>query len=348
MSDDPSSDGPGSDAERPDAPPGDEPTVDGAPVFDQVRQLLTGDPTLTLEQVADQADLPVQILRELFAAMSWHERDAYDERDVAYARDLASLLDLYPLDTVVRAARTRYRAMASIVVADLGTVRDEVVTPALAAGVEPEQLAGRLADTAARLIPLVTRHLSEDYRHILLDLLDSEAVARGVSGGREVELAVGFVDVAGYTALSGRIDPAGLDHVLSGFEELVNEAVARAEHVLVAKFIGDAAMLVSPDPLPLARLLLELVGDRARLAEAPRKAGLAAGPVLVREGDYYGPTTNLAARLTDHARPWSLLAANDLRDRLDGEFSLSSVPETQLRGVGAHRPVRVRAAEDRD
>ncbi len=323
------------------------PASDLAP-FDAVRASLTGSPELSLGQVAEAAGLPLRILQELFRAMQWDDRDGYDERDVAYARDVAKLLDYYPLDTVVRSLGTRYRALSSIVVSDLGTVRDEVVEPALAGGADPEQLAAALGRAADDLLPLVTGHLDEDYRHIVLNLLDSDALARGVEGGQEIDLAVGFVDVAGYTALSGRIDPTGLDHVLSRFEDLVHAAVTRHDDVLLAKFIGDAAMLVASDPLTLTRVLLGLVHDRDHLAEAPRKAGVAFGPVLVRQGDYYGATPNLAARLTDHARPWTLLAANDLRERLEGEFDVTTVPETSLRGVGDHRPLRIRPSEDPD
>jgi adenylate cyclase len=114
------------------------------------------------------------------------------------------------------------------------------------------------------------------------------------------------------------------------------------DDVLLAKFVGDAAMLVASEPGPLASTLLELVDDHTRLAEAPRRAGMSGGLVLVREGDYFGSVPNLAARLTDHANPWSLLADQELEDRLEGEFDLEKVSKTKIRGVGDQRPLRVR------
>lgn len=323
---------------------------DGVAAFRRVRQIVAGDPELTLEEVAERAGLPLQILREVFAATEWDDRDAYDERDVDYARATARMLNVYPLDVVLRSLRTRYRAMTSIVVSDLGTVRDRVVMPALASGAEADELAESLGQTAEELLPLVTGQLAEHYRHALLRLLDTEAVARSVQleGGPQIELAVGFVDVVGYTALSGRIDPAGLDHVLASFEDLVASEVAAHDEVLLAKFIGDAAMVVASDSIPLVELLLDIVEDDQRIAEAPRRAGVAFGDVLVREGDYYGPVTNLAARLTDHARQWSLLAAEELADELaDAGFELTRIPETTIHGVGDRRPLRVRRPDTR-
>jgi adenylate cyclase len=318
-----------------------------SPLFAEVREVLTGEPTLSLGEVAEQAGLPVQILREVFAATDWETRPAYDDRDVEYARAVAKLLDIVPLSALVRTVRTRYRAVTSIVVSDLGTVRDHVLSPARRGGADLDQLAGSLAEAAERILPLSTSQLSEDYRHALLRLLDSDALARGaqLDGGREIELAVGFVDIVGYTALSGRVDPVGLDHVLVGFEDLVANVVSRSDDVLLAKFVGDAAMLVASDPVPLASTLLELVDDHTRLAEAPRRAGMSAGLVLVREGDYFGSVPNLAARLTDHANPWSLLADQELEERLDEHYDLEKVSKTKIRGVGDQRPLRVRRRE---
>jgi adenylate cyclase len=329
----------------------DEVTDEDSPLnpFERVREIVTGDAELSLQEVSERSGLPQQILRQIFDAIDWADRPGYDERDVEYAEAAARILDHYPMESVIRTLRTRYRAVASIVVSDLGTVRDRIVMPALASGDDPEQLAERLGDTAAEILPLITAQLAEDYRHVLVNLLDSEALSQGVSleQGREIELAVGFVDVEGFTSLSGQVDPAGLDRVLTGFEDLVANSIAETESMLLAKFVGDAAMIVSSDPLRLADTLLGLVEDRRVLAEAPRRAGMACGPVLVREGDYYGPVVNLAARLTDHAREWSMLVAEDLEEQLAEHFSLSRIPEVDIRGIGERRPYRLRrAAED--
>lgn len=317
---------------------------DAASPFSAVRDVVAGGGDLDLADVAARAGLPLEVLREVFATVEWADRPSYDERDVDYAEAVGRMLDHYPLEAVVRSLRTRYRAMASIVVSDLGTVRDRVVAPAFDRGADVEEVAELLGRTAEEILPLVTTQLAEDYRHVLVRLIDSEAVARGVDtgGGRELELAVGFVDVVGFTALSGRIDPTGLDEVLAGFEDLVADVVGGTEAVLLAKYIGDAAMIVGSDVVTVADVLLTLVEDRSRLADVPRRAGLAAGGVLVREGDYYGPVTNLAARLTDHARPWSLLAAEDTQQALEDGFALSRLPRTPIHGFGERRPLRVR------
>ena len=112
--------------------------------FEGVKKSLVGDPQLTMAQVAERANLPVQIVREVFDATDWAQQAAYDDRDVAYAQAVAAMLDIFPLGAVVRSLRTRHRAMTNIVVNDLGTVRDRVVMPALADGAQATDLAAAL------------------------------------------------------------------------------------------------------------------------------------------------------------------------------------------------------------
>lgn len=318
-----------------------------ARTFERIREALDQERTKSLGEVAEDAGLPTEILREVFAASDRTDHDRYNERDLAYARDVRKLLDFYPLETVVRSARVRRRAITSMVVNDLTAVRDRVVNPALEQGMDVEQLAEMLGRTAAEVVPIVTRTLEHDYYEVLLQLLDTEAVAAGmVTTGNEVELAVGFVDLVGYTDLSASVDPNGLGEVLTEFEDLVVEAVKRQGDVLLPKFIGDAAMLVSQDVTSLARAMLDIVSGTRRLSDAPRRGGMAFGPILVREGDYFGGPTNLAARLTDQARPATLLADEALTDALKDDFQVDDIGKTKLRGIGERRPIRVRHPDD--
>jgi adenylate cyclase len=92
--------------------------------------------------------------------------------------------------------------------------------------------------------------------------------------------------------------------------------------VRLVKTIGDAAMLVSPEAEPLVGTLLDLLeaSDDADDELPPLRAGAAHGRALPRGGDWYGHPVNLASRVTDAARPGSLLVTRELRDTVRGEF----------------------------
>ena len=76
-------------------------------------------------------------------------------------------------------------------------------------------------------------------------------------------------------------------------------------------------------------LLAQLRLDR----ELPRaRIGLAAGPVVSHQGDYYGDVVNLAARLVKAAEPGTVLIAESLADRAAAELGAEPVEFGRLKG----------------
>ena len=56
------------------------------------------------------------------------------------------------------------------------------------------------------------------------------------------------------------------------------------------------------------------------------RVGLALGEVLVHEGDYYGPTVNLAHRIVNIANPGTVLMSDEFHSRLMLEAGATSSP----------------------
>ena len=103
----------------------------------------------------------------------------------------------------------------------------------------------------------------------------------------------------------------------------------------VVKVIGDAVMLVSPEPDPMVATTLELVRRADDDDSLPRlRAGIAFGPAVNRWGDWFGSTVNLASRLTARARPGSVLTTEEVRDAAKDGFDWSSAgPKRLTRGA---------------
>ena len=297
----------------------------------------------TLAEVSEASGVPEAVLLDIRSATGLPNRERYTDTDVEWARLLGRLLELIPVEAVVRSARARGAALASIARSDLSVVRDELILPMREGGADDLAVSVALAETAKALDPISRDILVASYRLQLRDELDSELSAIAArEEGHELDLAIGFVDVVGYTALSARIDPEGLDHLLDAFQERVVEVVAEATDVALVKYLGDAVMLVAGDPVTLAETMLALTETVEALEEAPLRGGLAAGGVHVREGDFFGAPVNLAARLTDMARAWSLLADDELLDPLDDVFDVKRILPTRIRGIGLRRPLAVR------
>ena len=140
-----------------------------------------------------------------------------------------------------------------------------------------------------------------------------------------------FADLAGFTALT---EAHGDERAADLVDEFVREAAALlprhgAEHV---KTIGDALMLRVSDAGDAIRLGLaltaEIMGDHGYPAI---RVGLHYGPALARNGDWYGATVNLAARISALAAGGEVLMSETTRHaagQLDG---------VQLQDRGMHR-----------
>jgi adenylate cyclase len=75
---------------------------------------------------------------------------------------------------------------------------------------------------------------------------------------------------------------------------------------------------------------LELVVGVATHGLPPAHVGIHAGPVVFQEGDYFGRTVNIAARIAEYARPGEVLVSQDVVDAADGTpvTSRTSGPST--------------------
>jgi class 3 adenylate cyclase len=173
--------------------------------------------------------------------------------------------------------------------------------------------AGLIAQMASLLDVTHRHHIDASRRHFESAGTETEIP------DRMVRLAVGFVDLSGFTALSQTLDAAELTQLLATFESRTAD-LAREHGCRVVKFIGDAAMLVSATCEPLAEVADALV--RAFTEPTSVRAGLAHGDIVAREGDYFGTAVNLAARIIAAAPPGGITASTDFTDHLSDGWVL--------------------------
>ena len=187
-----------------------------------------------------------------------------------------------------------------------------------------EKTKHHVLDTVAAMVARMYRHLPERMHGAAARSVTPAAVDAWLSA----------------LARHGRLT---LADVLAAFEDLAHLAADLAGDVLVVKFIGDAAMLVSGHHDQLVDACLRIVDAEVEaLGDVARRAGIASGRVQIRDGDYVGTPVNLAARLTDLARPSTVVADEALHDALEARWELSRLPSLKLKGLGRGRHLRVR------
>ncbi|MGH2759920.1 MAG: adenylate/guanylate cyclase domain-containing protein, partial [Actinomycetota bacterium] len=168
-------------------------------------------------------------------------------------------------------------------------------------------------------------------RHIELKSRPDFVMGEDWEGVDAVERAVAFCDLVGYTALSEQISTQRLASMLRDFETTASDLIT-ARGANVVKMIGDEVMFVAPDAASAAGVALELAetfgkGD----ALPPVRCGLAAGRVIVSEGDYHGPVVNLAARIVKLAPPGGVLAPLAIVEDL-GDVKVEDLGSRDLKG----------------
>jgi len=129
-----------------------------------------------------------------------------------------------------------------------------------------------------------------------------------------VVIAIGFVDLVGFTPLSQQMPVDELGAVVDDFEAVAHDTVA-SHGGQVVKLIGDEVMFVAIDAISASEIALELVERFGEEGRVTPRGGVAFGEVLTRGGDYYGPVVNLASRIGDLAVPNEILVTNEVRAR---------------------------------
>lgn len=115
------------------------------------------------------------------------------------------------------------------------------------------------------------------------------------------ERTIAFIDLAGFTALTEVHGDRAAVALVEAFIASARDAVASVGGELV-KSIRDAVMIAADAPLSGLRAVEQVFEASYSVDAFPEpRAGLHHGPVVVRDGDYFGATVNLAARVASRA-----------------------------------------------
>ena len=273
----------------------------------------------TPTDVADRTGLDVEAVRRLRASFGLAVPAAGErtlgESDVEEARHTQQALELgFTEEQLLRLNRDIGMAAAQAAAAMLQAAGKAVLRP----GEGEHELAHRLALAAAQLLPMggsiASYAVQEHLRAQLSRTAITPAELRAGHPSDLSEVAVLFADLVGFTALGQSAGPERLGDV-AGRLATIAAAVADPPVTLV-KTIGDAAMLVAPEPGPLLAAAAALVAAAdAEGAGFPRlRGGVAHGVALARGGDWYGEPVNLASRICDVTPAGEILAPANVKD----------------------------------
>ncbi len=187
---------------------------------------------------------------------------------------------------------------------------------------------------------LYRRHAEAFETEHMFDHIETALEQAGVhtKAPRRVE-GCAFADLTGYTRLteeSGDEVAAGVSLKLA---ELVNEVASRFDGHVV-KMLGDGVHFHFRDPSDAVTASLELVDAVRPAGLPPAHIGVNAGPMIYDEGDYFGRTVNIAARIASEAGPDQVFVGIDVVPQVEPRgFQLVEVGAFELKGI--KDPVRI-------
>jgi adenylate cyclase len=194
-----------------------------------------------------------------------------------------------------------------------------------------------MASLERALVLLYRRH----FEHYVLEVtvLRAEAALEraGLARRRPVRPpAIAFLDLTGYTKLTEERGDRAAAELAGRLVEMVHEFAHRRGGRAV-KLLGDGVMFHFPEPGQAVRCGMELVDRIPRVGLPQARVGLHSGPVVFQDGDYFGGTVNIAARITDYARPGEVLVSDQVvadTDRLEA-VRFEPVGPVSLKGLSA-------------
>jgi adenylate cyclase len=306
----------------------------------------------TVEELAAKLGISIEDLGRLYTAWSLPAPlpgQQIREDDAA----MLEALTVFPqtgLDPEILVPATRFFGdnVRRIAEGEVSFFKTNVIDALAASGMPLKDVMETTAPMSAALQPsgrallnwLHMRHFETQVFQEIVVIMERIMDEAGFARRRPVSPpAIAFLDLSGYTLLTEQTGDEVAARLAEELSELVGQA-AQSHGGRVVKLLGDGVMFHFPDPGDAVRCGLALV-DRATELGLPRaRMGVNAGAVVFRDGDYFGRTVNVAARITDYARPGEVLATEEAVEAASGNaIAFHEIGSVLLRGL--EEPLRV-------
>ncbi len=316
-------------------------------IFDPVLDPAREGRTVSAVEIEAQGGLSVaetQLMALSFGLRAPEPDEPYFTPEEGMAlRRIGELREIWPPEVYLRVARVYGQALARVAEVEFDAFRHEVEPQLRAASGGSLQALPAIHEAFSQLLPLTDPLILGVHRR-RVELETAQAAVReaerhsesGVLPGA-VDVTLAFCDIKDFTAYAEARGDAAAVAAIEQFASAV--ASELGEHGYVVKALGDGYMLSFPAPGEAVKACLRVIERMHDESALGVHASVHQGVALYRDGDYFGRTVNLAARLLTLAGNDELVASEAVVAATGGEFGWKSDGAHQLRGVG--EPVEV-------
>ncbi|MEI5585424.1 MULTISPECIES: adenylate/guanylate cyclase domain-containing protein [unclassified Agromyces] len=304
----------------------------------------------TYGELATRLGMPFEVIGRTGAALvNRHLRpgDPTREDDEAIFTVIGMVAAMVDVDAIMRIGRVYVDALRRVSEAESELFQTHIVGGLMRAGLSYGEALERSAGLGAEMTPLMEQMVLTLYRR-----QQERGWTAGIVEGIERALessgsphagparppAFVFIDLSGYTRLTDEQGDAAGARLARRMSTVVDH-IATEHAGTPVKWLGDGVMVHFRHVAQAVRATLETVAAAPGVG-LPAHAGIAAGPVVTQDGDYFGRAVNLASRISAAATAGQTLVSGAVVELADDPgLSFREVGPVELKGIA--EPVTV-------
>jgi adenylate cyclase len=298
--------------------------------------------TETYGELAARLGIPFEVIRETSAALVNRHlapEDRSREDDEAIFTLIGLMATMADLDALMRIGRVYVDGLRRAAEAENEMYVTYIMGGLIRAGMTYGEALERSAGIGTQLAPLMEQMVLTLYRR-QQERGWTEGIVEGIEHALEAAgshrrparpSAFVFIDLAGYTSLTDEQGDAAGARLAREMSAVVERIVTDHAGTPV-KWLGDGVMVHFRDANRAVRATLDMVAA-APVIGLPAHAGIAAGPVVMQDGDYFGRAVNLASRISGAAAAGQTLVSGAVVELADDPtLSFREVGPLELKG----------------
>jgi adenylate cyclase len=299
----------------------------------------------TFHQLSAQTGIPLELLmvvREAFGYAQPRPEDTVHQNELSVVPviELQLAKGFRPV-VIERWLRVCGDSLRRINETETAWWHSEVMMPLLDSGMTEGEMLQAQADLGSQMAPLREQALlaiyygqqEHSWNRETVEHVEGTLERAGLYRRLRRPPAMCFLDITGYTRLTEERGDAAAADLATRLATLVRRSSQEHEGTPV-KWLGDGVMFYFRAPGGAVLAALDMVEVVGRQGLPPAHVGIHAGPVVFQEGDYFGRTVNLAARIADYARPGEVLVSQEVIDAAEGgPVTFTEIGPVELKGV---------------
>ena len=298
----------------------------------------------TYEQLAVERGLDVEILQAIHESLGFRQPQISDhvrQDDLVIAEWMQNFLASGAgKEALLRLLHVYSGALRRVAQAEAEVFESEIEERLRAAGFSERDLIQTGGQVGVRMAEMFEQTLLGIYRrhrqHVWLDHsighIEIILESKGLYERLESPPCVCFIDLAGYTRLTEEKGDRAAADIADRLASLI-ERISGAFKGRPVRWLGDGGMFVFPAPEAAVRASLEATAQASAIGLPPTHTGIHCGPVVFQDGDIYGRTVNVAARLSAAAGPGEVLISGPAAEQLPDGVALDDLGMIELKGL---------------